>query len=69
MAERGGDLSWGDQAEPLVDREREHAEHEMGHHFNGAAHANVVGSELVFQPAIDALTHGAYFVPFLLGPS
>src|ERR1700758_3289334 len=46
----------------LIDGERDDAEHEMAFDLERAADAEKSGAELVFQPGVDALGHGAEIV-------
>ena len=48
-----------DEAQQLIDSERDDAEHKMTHHFGVAAHAQHSAAELVSDPRIDALNGGA----------
>ena len=47
-----GQLAGSAQAQPLIDGQRQHSEHEMRHDLRGAAYANLTGSEFVFQPDV-----------------
>ncbi len=51
-----------DDADDLIDGERDDAEHEMAFDLERAADAEKSGAELVFQPGVDAFGHGAEIV-------
>ena len=51
-----------DDADDLIDGERDDALHEMAFDVECAADADKSGAELVFQPGVDAFGHGAEIV-------
>src|SRR5271166_5812979 len=51
-----------DDANDLIDGERDDAEHEMAFDLERAADAEKSGAELVFQTGVDAFGHGAEIV-------
>src|SRR5271165_5843959 len=51
-----------DDADDLIDGERDDAEHEMAFDLERAADAEKSGAELVFQTGVDAFGHGAEIV-------
>ena len=53
--------------EQLIHREGKHAKHQVRHDFTRTAYPNKTRSELIFQPALDALDHGAQLEALLLG--
>src|SRR5208337_1500199 len=57
---RGGPVV--DDANDLIDGERDDAEHEMAFDLERAADAEKSGAELVFQTGVDAFGHGAEIV-------
>src|SRR5271165_326478 len=57
---RGGPVV--DDADDLIDGERDDAEHEMAFDLERAADAEKSGAELVFQTGVDAFGHGAEIV-------
>jgi len=58
-----------DEAQQVIDSERDDAEHKMTHDFGVAAHAQRSAAGLVFDPRIDALNGGALIVADLLSGS
>jgi hypothetical protein len=63
----GRERELGDEAQKLIDGERDDAEHEMAHDFGVAAHAHRSAAELVFDPRVDALDGSALIVADRLG--
>src|SRR5271166_2971075 len=57
---RGGPVV--DDADDLIDGERDDAEHEMAFDLERAADAEKSGAQLVFQTGVDAFGHGAEIV-------
>ena len=55
-----------DEAQKLIDSQRDNSEHEMAHDFGVAAHAHRPAAELVFDPPVDALHSRALIVTDLL---
>ena len=57
------------QFHQLIRRQRQHAEHQVRHHFGRTSHPHVPPSKLVLQSPVDPLHHGSLLVSLLLGPT
>src|SRR5271170_862697 len=54
-------------AEYLIDRERDQAEHEVAFDLDGAAHADEPRAEFILQPGVDSFGHGSKIKNYVVG--
>ena len=70
-----GRTAWGSgqrrpefrDAEYLIDRECDQAEHEVAFNLDGAAHADEPRAEFILQPGVDSFGHGSKIKNYVLG--